>query len=420
MKTIINQYPGKLLALLVGMYGVHVYGQIILFNSKGILLSTYVFVWLIILGSFTFNSTLRQVITISYRAWHKVLILFFIGYLALNALFYVGYPTLNTFGLLTSNILLGFFLGIISNADYRNSLFINSWVNMLNTDSMAKRLHMLIGILVILFMVYQTYLFYFNKLDLALVLATVNNEYYQDLGDYFIIFYCGWLAVRENKRRRQRRTDRSYFAFSLGIMIEIAVSVLFLQIIGSNKAPLTVAMIGLLYLYFSSEGYITYQLRQLSAIILIAIVGWVAFLSFGDLDIISSLRYFNEYESNGFANNSSITSRWDQLAGGGTEQLNNNWLFGDLSIENYIHSSLVTIQTHTGLTGSLLFWTFMFMQFHHIYFKSKDILAKSIAAPLLIVSIISSAFWWLPLWFLIGFVFIMKTRPLFNEIEKEY
>lgn len=390
------------------MYGVHVYGQIILFDSKGFLLSTFVFVWLIIFGSFTFNSTLRQVITISYRAWHKVLILFFIVYLTINALFYAGYPLSYTLASITSIILPGFFLGVISNIDYSNTLAMNTWLYKLETDNFAMRFYNSVGVLVVLFIIYQIYLFYVNKLGMALVLATVNNEYYQDFGDYFIIFYCGWLAVREYNRKRLQRTDRSYFIFSLVIMIEIVISVLFLQIIGSNKAPLTVVAIGLFYLYFSSEGILMYRLRQLAAIFLISTVGLLAFLGFVDPEIISSLRYFNEAELNGFSNNSSISSRWDQLVGEGTYQLNNNWLFGDLSIENYIHSSLITIQTHTGLIGSLMFWMFFIVQGYYIYFRRDDKFLKSVTLPIVFVSIVSSVFWWLPLWFLAGLIYARK------------
>jgi hypothetical protein len=408
LNTGLNQFPGKLLALFVGMYGVHVYGQIILFDSKGFLLSTFVFVWLIIFGSFTFNSTLRQVITISYRAWHKVLILFFIVYLTINALFYAGYPLSYTLASITSIILPGFFLGVISNIDYSNTLAMNTWLYKLETDNFAMRFYNSVGVLVVLFIIYQIYLFYVNKLGMALVLATVNNEYYQDFGDYFIIFYCGWLAVREYNRKRLQRTDRSYFIFSLVIMIEIVISVLFLQIIGSNKAPLTVVAIGLFYLYFSSEGILMYRLRQLAAIFLISTVGLLAFLGFVDPEIISSLRYFNEAELNGFSNNSSISSRWDQLVGEGTYQLNNNWLFGDLSIENYIHSSLITIQTHTGLIGSLMFWMFFIVQGYYIYFRRDDKFLKSVTLPIVFVSIVSSVFWWLPLWFLAGLIYARK------------
>lgn len=345
------------------------------------------------------NSTLRQVITISYWAWHKVLILFFIGYLALSGLFYESF-------IITSNVLLGFFLGVISNVDYRNTLVMNNWLNKLKTDGMSKTLHVLIGILVITFMIYQTYLLYVNKLGMALVLVTVNNEYYQDLGDYFIIFYCGWLAVRENNLSRQQQTDRSYFFFILIILIEMAIYVLFMQLIGSNKAPLTIVAIGLSYLYFISAGSLTFRLRQLAVILLIVTVGVTAFSIYIDPEVISSLRYFNEAESNGFDNNSSITSRWDQFAVLGTEQLNNNWIFGDFSIENYIHSSLITIQTHLGLIGSFLFWGFIATQSYLIYFRSKDNFAKAVTAPIVLVSIISSAFWWLPLWFVIGFIYM--------------
>jgi hypothetical protein len=191
-------------------------------------------------------------------------------------------------------------------------------------------------------------------------------------------------------------------------MIEIVISVLFLQIIGSNKAPLTVVAIGLFYLYFSSEGILMYRLRQLAAIFLISTVGLLAFLGFVDPEIISSLRYFNEAELNGFSNNSSISSRWDQLVGEGTYQLNNNWLFGDLSIENYIHSSLITIQTHTGLIGSLMFWMFFIVQGYYIYFRRDDKFLKSVTLPIVFVSIVSSVFWWLPLWFLAGLIYARK------------
>jgi hypothetical protein len=302
----------------------------------------------------------------------------------------------------------GFFLGVISNIDYSNTLAMNTWLYKLETDNFAMRFYNSVGVLVVLFIIYQIYLFYVNKLGMALVLATVNNEYYQDFGDYFIIFYCGWLAVREYNRKRLQRTDRSYFIFSLVIMIEIVISVLFLQIIGSNKAPLTVVAIGLFYLYFSSEGILMYRLRQLAAIFLISTVGLLAFLGFVDPEIISSLRYFNEAELNGFSNNSSISSRWDQLVGEGTYQLNNNWLFGDLSIENYIHSSLITIQTHTGLIGSLMFWMFFIVQGYYIYFRRDDKFLKSVTLPIVFVSIVSSVFWWLPLWFLAGLIYARK------------
>jgi hypothetical protein len=104
-----------------------------------------------------------------------------------------------------------------------------------------------------------------------------------------------------------------------------------------------------------------------------------------------------------------VTSRIDQVVEGGLEQMNRNWIFGDLSIEEYMHSSLVSIQTHLGLLGSLLFWLFVGIQSYFIYFKSKDKLAKSITLPIVIVSIISSAFWWLPLWFVIGHIYMRKS-----------
>lgn len=409
IQNVENTIVGKLILLFMGMYGVHIYGQIILFEGKGFLPSTFVALWLLLITVIVFNSTARQLVSQSFGHWHKLIMILFLGYYLVSTFFYTG----NTLGAHFSNIMVvvlpGFMLGVISNLNYNNFGPFQKMARILNTKRFAKRLYLFAALISLLFIFYQIYLFYVNKLGLTLSLITVNNEYYQDLGDYFVIFYCGWLALRENYRNRLLETQRSYILFTLLLILELAIAVIFLQLIGSNKAPLTVVLIGLSYLIFSIPASYRFQLRQFFTLFFLALFSIVVFNIYVDPELLSSLRFFGEANSDGITGNSSVTSRLDQVVEGGLEQMNRNWIFGDLSIEEYIHSSLVSIQTHLGLLGSLLFWLFAGIQSYFIYFKSTDRLAKAITLPIFFVSIISSAFWWLPLWFVVGHIYMRKS-----------
>jgi hypothetical protein len=408
-QIVVNSVVGKLLMLLMGMYGIHIYGQIILFESKGFLPSAFVAMWLLLFAVVALNTTARQLISQSLGHWHKFVIVLFLVYYLVSTLFYSDYA----FGYHFSNIIIvvvpGFMLGVASNVNYSNLMPFQRLVRILNTNLFAKRLYLFTGVFSLLFIAYQGYLFYVNKLELTLALVTVDNEYYQDLGDYFVIFYCGWLALRENYRNRRKESERGYVLFTFLLILELAISVIFLQLIGSNKAPLTIVLIGLTYLVFSIPASFRLQLRQFSTIFVLFVLAGFFFKFYVDPELLSSLRFFGEINSGGIASNSSVTSRLDQVVKEGFDQLNRNWVFGDLTIDQYIHSSLISIQTHLGLLGSILFWLFIAMQSYFIYFKGKDRIAKAITLPVVFVSIISSAFWWFPLWFVIGHIYMRKS-----------
>jgi hypothetical protein len=110
------------------------------------------------------------------------------------------------------------------------------------------------------------------------------------------------------------------------------------------------------------------------------------------------------------------------------DQFLNAPIFGDISYKNYMHSSLLSIQTHLGMIGSLLFWTFVVSQLLQIYRRPGNEGLKVIALPILFVSIISSFFTWGPLWFLIGALYEYTPQlpgqrhiPAFNtETNNEY
>jgi len=394
--------------LLMGMYGIHIYGQIILFDNRGWLPSTFVALWLLLFALIALNTTARQLISQSFLHWHKLLILLFLGYYFVSTFFYSDYAFSSNFSNIVVVVLPSFMLGVVSNVDYSNFMPFQRLVRILNTNLFAKRLYLLAGLSSLLFIVYQVYLFYVNKLDLTLALVTVDNNYYQDLGDYFVIFYCGWLALRENYRNRLEEPQRSYARFTLLLLLEMSIAVIFLQLIGSNKAPLTVVLIGLSYLVFSIPSSRRLQLRQCAALLLLFLLVVIFFQFHADPELLSSLRFFNEANDGGITSNSSFSIRLDQVVKSGFDQMNRNWLFGDLTIDQYMHSSLISIQTHLGLLGTMLFWSFIAMQSYIIYFKSNDRIAKAVTLPVVFVSIISSAFWWLPLWFVIGLIYMRK------------
>jgi len=404
----VNNIVGKLLMLLMGMYGIHIYGQIILFDNRGWLPSTFVALWLLLFALIALNTTARQLISQSFLHWHKLLILLFLGYYFVSTFFYSDYAFSSNFSNIVVVVLPSFMLGVVSNVDYSNFMPFQRLVRILNTNLFAKRLYLLAGLSSLLFIVYQVYLFYVNKLDLTLALVTVDNNYYQDLGDYFVIFYCGWLALRENYRNRLEEPQRSYARFTLLLLLEMSIAVIFLQLIGSNKAPLTVVLIGLSYLVFSIPSSRRLQLRQCAALLLLFLLVVIFFQFHADPELLSSLRFFNEANDGGITSNSSFSIRLDQVVKSGFDQMNRNWLFGDLTIDQYMHSSLISIQTHLGLLGTMLFWSFIAMQSYIIYFKSNDRIAKAVTLPVVFVSIISSAFWWLPLWFVIGLIYMRK------------
>lgn len=399
---------GKLIILLMGMYGVHIYGQFSLFNSKGILPSTFVVLWLLFVVLFLLNNTALQIVSRSVLKWHKLILIQFLLYYLINILFQSDKAFSANFTNYLSVVIPGFLLGVTYCANYDKFELFNKIARSLNSDAYAKKIYWFAGISSLIFLFYQAYLFYINKFGLTLKFATLDDMYYQDIGDYFVIFYCGLLALRENYRSRLAEKYRSYILFTIFMIVELAISVIFLQLIGSNKAPLTVMLIGLSYLFFSVPKAFKLRLRQILSIVFLLASSIFLINAYLEPEFLNGLRVFGDMQSKGIENNSSFTVRLDQFIESGYDQMSRNWIFGDLSLNDYIHSSLVSIQTHLGFIGSLLFWSFLAAQSYIIYVKSEDRIAKAITIPIVFVSIISSAFWWLPLWFVAGLIYMRR------------
>jgi len=105
---------------------------------------------------------------------------------------------------------------------------------------------------------------------------------------------------------------------------------------------------------------------------------------------------------------SSLSSRLWIFLDSGIEQLAVNPLFGDLAVDHvvgkpgyYIHS-VFAIQTHLGIVGSILFFSFLFERTIALYRSNGNVFIKTLFPPILATATIGALFTWMPLWFLVG------------------
>ena len=386
------------------MYGVHVYGQIVLFESKGFLLSTFVVLWLIILLSFFLNNLFQQFYTITSNSMSKKMLLFFIGYTFLNSLINIWFSG-NTYSMvfIFSIILPAFLLGFLCNVEHLRNFILKRILLKIKYEKRVNIYLTIISTSSLLFIIYQISLY---RLDFNFGLFSFNNEFYQSIGDYYIILYCGMLGIRDNSTNSSS-TIRTSFRFNFIIIVEIVFSIFLLQLVGSNKAPLTIVLIGFLYLYYNVTDTLKYRFRHLLNLFIIFILIYIFCLRVLDLDMVSGLRFFSEAQDESILNNSSWVSRISQWSEA-EEIFSENLFFGDINSVYYIHSSIATLLSHTGLIGFMLFSMFFGVQVFHIYFRRNDKFLKAITLPIVFISVISSVFWWLPLWFLSGLMYARK------------
>jgi hypothetical protein len=105
---------------------------------------------------------------------------------------------------------------------------------------------------------------------------------------------------------------------------------------------------------------------------------------------------------------SSLDSRGEILRDTGLQQLTYAPLFGDLGVEyvfnqpgRYIHS-LISVQSHLGMIGSILMFGFLFLRSVALYRYSENISLKIAAIAILFTAFVGTFFTWQVLWFLIG------------------
>ena len=119
---------------------------------------------------------------------------------------------------------------------------------------------------------------------------------------------------------------------------------------------------------------------------------------------------------------SSVSSRAEILLNSGVEQLVVNPVFGDLAVDYaigrpgyYIHS-IITIQTHFGIIGSVLFFSPLFYWLKNLFIRRNFLFLKFLSIVIIISSFFIEIFTWMPLWFLIGALY--AAQPVRRRIKE--
>jgi len=393
----------KLLTMAVAMYGVHVTHLYAVYGDKGKFISDVVATALALLIGFSNRGPSTQLLHGTINKPSNLPLVFFVAYfflmLCLSPL-YLDYYTRIVF-----DTGVFFLLGVL----YSSRFSAKSVFGIIESRLSATSTGVKIGAGAIFFFTMASQMTSaIENLGISSVLLSIGNDYYQSLGDYFLIAYLCWLGFRQKSEEGGASDQKSYPGVLL-LIIEIIASVLFLQFYGSNKAFLVVVLSGCLFFYY-------YSLKNLRtagiALITLLPVSFVLTELF-DQNMLSGLRFFRELSQGSLAENTSWVSRAEQFYGEGLEQLQLAPLLGDLTIaDKYLHSSVLSLQTHLGAVGSLFFWIYFAIKFYKLHDQScqNDFGIKLMALPIVVVSGISSAFWWPPLWFIAGALFLNQRR----------
>lgn len=409
IKSLYSEHYGKALLLFISVYSVYINVLLISFEDKGVLLSTFSAIWAAILLFLLTTGNVALFIRRRIEYTHKILLVLFLLYMIANSLFYVDHYSLY-YSIYISVIIPFFILGIIYQSKIYKPLPVGIFVRQLaNLISKSRGLYLVVFISLFVLSLSLWHVYNSNA-DTLILMTTINNEYYQNLGDFYLLFFIGWLGYRHSFLNKASEMSGKKVNVSLIILVlETAFSVLFLQIYGSNKASLTVTLIAIFYIYYLNR---VEYCRIISLFTKTALIIITLFITSNilNVDISNNLRLFSELDEAPLWQNTSITSRTEQFKNDSVQQLEQGWIFGDMSIAGeYMHSSVLSIQTHLGIIGTFMFWSYVILSLYSVYFRKKDILLKSIAIPILFVSIISSVFWWPPLWFLIGALYVTDS-----------
>ena len=243
----------------------------------------------------------------------------------------------------------------------------------------------------------------------------LNNAYYQTFGDYISIAYCCLVSLQISYFKRSIYQNRLIVVFVLVISAQVILACICLQMVNSSKSVVLITLVSAFAIYYCKPKHwlISYgrinvrNLFYMSFLLLLVYLLLTQLLQ--ELDVYR-MRIF-DYGSSSLLENKSLESRFEIIRLHGMDQLLMAPLFGDISIENYMHSSVLSVQSHLGFIGSLLLWSFVLIQLRNVYRDGGNECLKTIALPILFVSAISSFFTWSPLWFLIGALY-EYTSPI--------
>lgn len=261
---------------------------------------------------------------------------------------------------------------------------------------------------------------------------------YQAFGDYLFLWY--FCVAASARRLFAARNTLPALAARASVYLGLAVWTVFIaQVVGSNGAAIGIALLAVLMfgcdLFVGvrsierrskwAVGAVLAGTGVLGAALAVSIAisvpplrmfNYEPFLRVAALDLASDSS--DDIPPLTFVAGSSVSSRWKIIYEDAVDQLALDPMFGDLGAEvktfrpgGYIHS-LISVQSHTGLIGSMLLIGFLLSRAKVAWrtLGADDIPAVAFLIAVLLVALTARFFVWLPLWFAIGMLLALRGR----------
>lgn len=408
MRVVTGTYApflGGLLAALVCFYGLLVSVTMAVRGDRGPLRSPELVLLMVLLGVTVLSDLGHRAVAHLTRNVVAVALVLFLAHFLLGVL---RVPPQEGIVLLRSYLPMmaqGFLIGFVAGSGVRLRVAVpgRRWVS----SAAGAALVATIGFWgLITFMLRSTRAFI--RTD-VLRLTLHDAGYYQILADYYAIAAAIVVGLQLVWYESLEKDGRRFIAFAGLMVVQGVVSFLVLQLFGSNKGPVLVALIcasGIAaakppqWVFRSSR----LRIRGFASMVVLAALLLGSVSAIGSLNL-PAMRILDYGRAQGVFGSSSVTARTRLWVEEGVSQLAQNPLLGDPGIGlldgAYAHS-IVSVQTHLGIIGTSLLLFVLSVGFFRLRQHRGAGPIRVAVVPILSVGAVSSFFVWLPLWFAIG------------------
>lgn len=341
---------------------------------------------------------------------------------------------------------------------------ISTWRRYLDFVSLAIYAGTLAGVAMILVPIIRS--------DIFLIRVSPDRAMYQLLGVYVATaMIAAYIVLLDNGQFERRNSSTSTGVLQMASITSIALASFFLcQMAGSNMGAGLIALIGAVTgIMLIWRAWRVRALRQMASMMVVGIIAVSLFSAivatvpplriFGFQSIVQSVSAPLEASGLGLVSRaesrvasfgpdipsssvgaasgrnipahpedensgltifipSSVTSRVAIFEDIGRTHLGYAPLMGNLGVEHlfdrpggYLHS-ILSVQSHLGIIGSILIFSFIFVKLYNLYVHSNNRTLKILVIPLIFMSFIGAFFTWTLLWFLIGIIYTDTNNDL--------
>ncbi len=309
-----------------------------------------------------------------------------------------------------------------------------------------------LSVMVLLELLKTYYIFLPNIRSDIFLLNHDANYSYQRRGNFLNILFIVYLflvVVHYILKIKWREKWSLPWFFVCLFLVNSAIAIFVSQVFGSNKTVLCLALYVVVLLILPGLSKIRSTLNgrlKLISFFSFGILSRLFFITFLFLllliiylyigkdelqEILNKFRIFNYGNHDGFVN-SSVSNRiklWDNFI----DHFDINPLFGNVIVDKlttgkgtYVHSFVLSMLTHTGLVGFLLFLLYVFsavkerMRLSQIAILENNIytvFVMMVFLGLLVFAFLGVFVSWMPIWFLMGLIFpclvLSSKNPLY-------